>query len=116
MSNAAHPGATRSNLQTTGPLMGTGKSSLGLLGRLQLHIPGMWQNVDTGALPTLYATTSPDAQPDGYYGPDGKPFGLRGHAGAARRSQRAKDTAVAARLWDASVTLTGVSWGVTLPA
>ncbi|AGZ44698.1 SDR family oxidoreductase [Actinoplanes friuliensis] len=116
LSNAAHPGATRSNLQTTGPLMGTGKSSLGLLGRLQLHIPGMWQNVDTGALPTLYAATSPDAQPDGYYGPDGKPFGLRGHAGAARRSQRAKDTAVAARLWDASVALTGVSWGVTLPA
>jgi hypothetical protein len=31
-------------------------------------------------------------------------------AGPARRSPRAKDKAMAARLWDASVALTGVRW------
>jgi NAD(P)-dependent dehydrogenase (short-subunit alcohol dehydrogenase family) len=115
MSNAAHPGATRTNLQTSGPTLGTGRTDTGLFGRIQMHVPGMWQNVDTGALPTLYAATSPDAVADGYYGPDGI-FGLRGQAGVARRSARARDAAVAGRLWDASVALTGVTWAAGLPA
>jgi NAD(P)-dependent dehydrogenase (short-subunit alcohol dehydrogenase family) len=115
MSNAAHPGATRSNLQVTGPTLGTGRTGTGIGGWIQMHLPGMWQNVDTGALPTLYAATSPDAVADGYYGPDGA-FGLRGQAGVARRSARARDAAVAARLWDASVALTGVRWAASLPA
>jgi hypothetical protein len=54
-----------------------------------MHIPGMWQDVDTGALPTLFAATSPDAVPDGHYGPGGL-FGLRGQAGIAGRSKRAQ--------------------------
>jgi NAD(P)-dependent dehydrogenase (short-subunit alcohol dehydrogenase family) len=112
MSNAAHPGATRTNLQSSGPTMGTGRTRPGLGGRLGMRIPGMWQDVDTGALPTLVAATSPDAVPDGYYGPDG-PFGLRGQAEPARRSKRARDAAAAARLWDESVRMTGVSWVMT---
>ena len=115
MSNAAHPGATRTNLQSSGPTLGTGRTDAGLFGRIQMHIPGMWQNVDTGALPTLYAATSPDAIADGYYGPDGI-LGLRGQAGVARRSARARDAAVAGRLWDASVAITGVTWRAGLPA
>jgi hypothetical protein len=115
MSNAAHPGATRTNLQSSGPTLGTGRTDAGLFGRIQMHIPGMWQNVDTGALPTLYAATSPDAIADGYYGPDGI-FGLRGQAGVARRSARARDAAVAGRLWDASVAITGATWRAGLPA
>jgi hypothetical protein len=71
-----------------------------------MHILGMWQNVDTGALPSLFAATGPDAVPDGYYGPDG-PFGLRGQAGVARRSEHSRDAGVAAALWDRSVRLTG---------
>jgi NAD(P)-dependent dehydrogenase (short-subunit alcohol dehydrogenase family) len=115
LSNAAHPGATRSNLQVTGPTLGTGRTSPGVLGRLQMHIPGMWQNVDTGALPTLFAATSPDAVADGYYGPDGI-LGTRGQAGVARRSARARDAAMGTRLWDKSVALTGVTWGAGLHA
>ena len=115
LSNAAHPGATRSNLQVSGPTMGTGRSGLGLFGRIQMRIPGMWQEVDTGALPTLYAATSPDAARDGYYGPDNL-LGLRGQAGPARRSKRARDAVTARRLWDASVALTGVTWAAGLPA
>ena len=115
LSNAAHPGATRSNLQVSGPTMGTGRDRLGIFGRIQMRIPGMWQEVDTGALPTLYAATSPDARPDGYYGPDNL-LGLRGQAGPARRSARARDAVTAGRLWEASASLTGVTWGAGLPA
>ena len=114
-SNAAHPGATRTNLQVSGPTLGTGRTDMGLGSRLMMRFPGMWQNVDTGALPTLFAATSPAATPDGYYGPDG-PFGMRGQAGAARRSRRSRDTAVAARLWEASVAFTGVTWAATQTA
>ena len=110
LSNAAHPGATRTNLQSTGPNMGTDKTKDGLFTRLTMLVPGMWQDVDTGALPSLYAATSPDAVKDGYYGPDGL-LGTRGQAAkAVRRSARSRDVAMAARLWDASVALTGVTW------
>ena len=112
LSTAAHPGASRTNLQTTGPTMGTGRSEPSLLARLSLHIPGMWQDAAGGARPSLYAATSPAAQPGGYYGPQ-RFFGLNGPAGPARRSRRAQDTAMAARLWDASVALTGVTWAST---
>jgi hypothetical protein len=61
---------------------------------------------------TVFAATGAAARPDGYYGPDG-PFGLRGQTGPARRSKRAQDATAAARLWDESVRLTGVSWAVT---
>jgi NAD(P)-dependent dehydrogenase (short-subunit alcohol dehydrogenase family) len=115
LSNAAHPGATRTNLQVSGPTLGTGRTDMGLGSRLMMRFPGMWQNVDTGALPTLFAATSPAATPDGYYGPDG-PFGMRGQAGAARRSRRSRDTAVAASLWEASVAFTGVTWAATQTA
>jgi NAD(P)-dependent dehydrogenase (short-subunit alcohol dehydrogenase family) len=106
LSNAAHPGATRTNLQSSGPTLGTGRATPGLAGRLQMHIPGLWQDVDTGVLPTLFAATSPDAVGDGYYGPDG-PLGLRDGAGVAGRSRRSRDTAVAAALWERSLRLTG---------
>ncbi|MGX6605499.1 SDR family oxidoreductase [Micromonosporaceae bacterium Da 78-11] len=109
LSNAAHPGASHTNLQTSGPTMGTDRTSADLLTRLTMRVPGMWQDAAGGALPTLYAATSPDARPDGYYGPQ-KFLGMSGPAGPARRSRRARDTATAARLWDASVTLTGVRW------
>ena len=115
MSNAAHPGATRTNLQSTGPTLGTGRTEPGLLGRLGMRIPGMWQDVDTGALPSLFAAAGAQAVPDGYYGPDG-PFGMRGQAAPARRSKRSRNAAVAGRLWDASTALTGVSWAATQSA
>jgi len=106
-SNAAHPGATRTNLQSTGPNLGTAKTRDALLTRLTMLVPGMWQDVDTGALPSLFAATSPDAVKDGYYGPDGF-LGASGQPGIARRSARSRDVAMAGRLWDASVALTGV--------
>jgi NAD(P)-dependent dehydrogenase (short-subunit alcohol dehydrogenase family) len=103
LSTAAHPGFTRTNLQTTGPNLGRQRPrwspmQLGLL-------PS--QEVGTGTEPLLFAATDPAAVNGGYYGPTGR-FGLVGPTGAVRVNRRARDTAAAARLWRESERLTGV--------
>jgi NAD(P)-dependent dehydrogenase (short-subunit alcohol dehydrogenase family) len=104
MSNAAHPGYARTDLIPNGP--GTG----GLMGRLSMLLqPYASHSAAAGALPTLFAATSPKAQKAGYYGPDWF-YELKGLPVPARIMPRAKDAAVAARLWDVSETLTGVSF------
>src|SRR5262245_52475706 len=55
LSNAAHPGATYTNLQITGPNLGTSKTKRSLGMRLTGLIPGIWQEIPQGCLPTLYA-------------------------------------------------------------
>lgn len=62
-----------------------------------------------GAWPSLQAATAPDVEPGGYYGPQSF-WEARGAAGPARRSTRAQDADLAARLWQASVELTGIDW------
>ncbi|WBB67356.1 SDR family oxidoreductase [Micromonospora sp. WMMD812] len=109
LSNSAHPGAARTNLQSAGPSLGRGRTETPFSIRLTMRIPGFWQDVDQGALPTLYAATSPDATGGEYYGPDNV-FGLTGHPAVARKSRRARDTAVGERLWRESERLTGVSY------
>lgn len=50
---AAHPGATITNLQSTGPLRGRDPRSLrARLNGLQYRVPGLFQNVDQGILPS----------------------------------------------------------------
>jgi NAD(P)-dependent dehydrogenase (short-subunit alcohol dehydrogenase family) len=104
MSNAAHPGYARTDLFANGP--GTG-GLLGLLNRILQ--PTRSQSAAAGALPTLFAATSPQATPAGYYGPNGF-YELKGPPGPAKIMPQAKDTAAAARLWDISAALTGVSF------
>jgi NAD(P)-dependent dehydrogenase (short-subunit alcohol dehydrogenase family) len=65
-----------------------------------------------GAWPTLQAATRP-VTPGGYYGPTGFRE-IRGVSGEASRSSEAQDPAVAQRLWDVSVAMTGIDPG--LPA
>jgi hypothetical protein len=75
--------------------------------RLTAWIPGMWQEIPQGALPTLYAATSLQAVGAGYYGPGG--FGeLTGLPKAARVPRRATDEATAELLWQISEQLTRV--------
>ena len=104
MSNAAHPGYALTDLIANGP----GTKSLNyqlsrLFGLMLAH------SAAEGALPTLFAATSPYAAPAGYYGPKGT-FELIGAPGPARASERSKDTAVAARLWNVSEKLTGLAF------
>ena len=65
-----------------------------------------------GAMPTLYAATSPDAKSGGYYGPNG--FGeMRGSiVKPAAISPAARDTVTAARLWTMSEQMTGTSFSI----
>jgi NAD(P)-dependent dehydrogenase (short-subunit alcohol dehydrogenase family) len=113
LSTAAHPGFTRTNLQTSGPNLGRDKERWS---PLQLGTRFLSQEVQTGAEPLLYAATSPDAVNGAYYGP-GARGGLVGPTVLARPPRRARDAATAARLWAEAERLTGVSLsGVATPA
>jgi NAD(P)-dependent dehydrogenase (short-subunit alcohol dehydrogenase family) len=104
MSNAAHPGYARTDLITNGP------GARGVLSQInKLLGPLISHSAAEGALPTLFAATSPEAKAAGYYGPNGF-YELKGPPEPAKIMPRAKDVAVAARLWDVSAALTGVSF------
>jgi NAD(P)-dependent dehydrogenase (short-subunit alcohol dehydrogenase family) len=109
LSTAAHPGFTRTNLQTAGATLGRDKPKRTVFNSLQI-LPS--QDVGPGTEPLLYAATSPDAVNGGYYGPSGR-FGLVGPAATVRPPRRARDAATAARLWAESERLTGTALAVS---
>ena len=104
MSNAAHPGFARTDLIANGPGANSLMSQLG-----RFVQPLISQSAAEGALPTLFAATSPDAKLAGYYGPNGF-YEMKGPPVPAKIMPQAKDAASAARLWDVSAALTGVSF------
>jgi NAD(P)-dependent dehydrogenase (short-subunit alcohol dehydrogenase family) len=103
MSNAAHPGWARTDLITNGP--GSGLLSFAS----QFVAPVLSHSAESGALPILFAATSPDAKNGGYYGPNGL-YELKGSPAPATIMPQARETAAAARLWDISGQLTRVSF------
>jgi len=102
---AAHPGISRTDLLHNAPgrrsMMGITRSLLWFL----------FQPPTQGALPTLFAATSPDAVGGCYYGPD-RLGETRGHPAPARIPVQALDEAVAQRLWDTSEQMTGMRFPV----
>jgi NAD(P)-dependent dehydrogenase (short-subunit alcohol dehydrogenase family) len=93
---AAHPGWTATNLQRTS----------GLFRALNpLFAMKPWQ----GALPTLYAATADDASGGQYYGPDGLGE-MRGYPRPVGSSPASRDLETAARLWQISEQLSGVTY------
>lgn len=100
---AAHPGYTRTNLQTAGASLGRDKPRRAPGTGLPL-LPS--QAVEQGTEPMLYAATSPDAINGGYYGPSGF-MELVGPTRAARLNRRMRDDATSARLWALAEELTG---------
>jgi len=103
-SNSVHPGYAQ-----TGPIAngGGGRSPLPLLSKTLGGVIG--HSPEAGALPTLYAATEHRVKPGGFYGPQG-PFELAGPPGEAQIADKARDAAVAQRLWAESERLTGVRW------
>jgi NAD(P)-dependent dehydrogenase (short-subunit alcohol dehydrogenase family) len=100
---AAHPGYANTNLQSAagGPLARV----------LALANPFFAQSAAAGALPILCAATA--ALPGGsYVGPDG-PGERRGYPRLVAAAPAAHDLATAARLWEVSEALTGVSYELT---
>jgi NAD(P)-dependent dehydrogenase (short-subunit alcohol dehydrogenase family) len=112
VSNAAHPGFSKTNLQLSGPSQG--KESPTLLERFyrlsRQVTPFMWQEVDEGILPALYAATSPDAHGGAFYGPRGFYELAGGGVTDAKVPVRARSEADARRLWEVSEQLTGVTY------
>lgn len=98
---AAHPGYAATGLQsgTEGALM----KIAGAIGNALVA-----QSEEMGALPTLYAATQ-DLPGGSFIGPRGF-MNMRGYPGLDSPAPQALDAAVAAKLWDQSLALTGVSW------
>jgi NAD(P)-dependent dehydrogenase (short-subunit alcohol dehydrogenase family) len=111
VSNAAHPGFTKTNLQITGPGHGTsGTSALErFYGFTFRFMPFAYQEVEHGILPALYAATNVQANGGDYYGPSG--FGeIAGRAAEATVPKRARLAADTRRLWTLSEDLTGTTY------
>ena len=94
---AAHPGGTKTNLQ----------SNMSALWRPLLNL--IMQEPAMGALPTLYAATAPGVRGNDYYGPDGFQE-IRGYPARVDSSAPSQDVGVARQLWEESARLTGVHY------
>ncbi|TBC86830.1 SDR family NAD(P)-dependent oxidoreductase [Rhizobium leguminosarum] len=105
---AAHPGISRTDLLHNGP----GRRSV--QGLLRSFMWFLFQPVAQGALPTLFAATSPKARGGGYYGPD-RLGETRGHPTEAQIPRQAMEKHVAHRLWEISEALTGTSFNAQVP-
>jgi NAD(P)-dependent dehydrogenase (short-subunit alcohol dehydrogenase family) len=109
-SMAAHPGYAATNLQTSGPLLGSG-GPVALIKGLAMRAGNLVlaQSAEKGALPTLYAATVPDLPGAAFVGPDG-PGEMRGSPTPVGTSSAATDEQAAQRLWAVSEELTGVRY------
>ena len=112
MSDAAHPGLTKTNLQISGPSHGRAKPSVSerLYKFSWRFLPFMWQEIDEGILPALYAAASPGAEGGAFYGPRGIGELAGGGVKEAKVPTRATNDADNRRLWEVSEQLTGVTY------
>jgi NAD(P)-dependent dehydrogenase (short-subunit alcohol dehydrogenase family) len=108
---AAHPGVVYTDLFAT-----ASKLQQALL-KPRSRIINFWavQDVRMGALPALRAATDPSARGGDYFGP--RRYGLRrrfytGYPDRVEPSDRARDAALQARLWQVSEQLTGVPFRI----
>jgi NAD(P)-dependent dehydrogenase (short-subunit alcohol dehydrogenase family) len=107
ISVAAHPGYSATNLQLNGR-RGPERIVMTLANRF------IAQSAEIGALPILYAATSPGVPGGSYVGPDGAGE-MRGYPTLVQPSESAKDVAAAQRLWQISERSTGVRYELPEP-
>jgi len=106
ISLAVHPGYADTNLQTVGPAMTDSRLRLAVMRWANRKVA---QSAAMGALPTVYAATSPRVHGGDYIGPDGL-LGLRGFPRKAQSSAASHDGETARKLWLVSEELTGVHY------
>lgn len=104
VSMPVHPGVSVTNIVENGPGSKGPKMLI-----LKLLAPVLMQPDAAGALPTLYAATSPDAKGGEYIGPDGF-MEMKGAPVVVQPKPQGKDQAVAKKLWTVSEELTGVMY------
>jgi len=105
-SMAAHPGYAATHLQAVGPELG-GKALMGKI--MDVANAAFAQSAEQGALPQLFAATSPDAVGGCYYGPGGLAE-MRGAPQLVKPTSSALKTEEWARLWSVSEELTELSF------
>ena len=98
ISIVAHSGYAATNLQHTSWLF-------------SMLNPIMAQSQEMGALPILYAATSPEIHGGEYIGPDGF-LGQRGYPHRASSSRGSRDQDTAQHLWDVSEELTHIRFNM----
>lgn len=101
VSNAAHPGFTRTNLQTAGPSLGLDRPVARPVG---WPLPTVPPAEGTGSI--LFAAADPAALPGAYYGPR---FLLRGDPHRAGLTRRMRNDTEAARLWSVAEDITSTA-------
>jgi hypothetical protein len=92
----------------SGPQLGGGGIFAHVMG---MAAPFTGQPAALGALPVLRAATDPGARGGDYFGPRG-PGEIAGAPRRVRYTRAARDIPLAGRLWQASETLTGVTFPV----
>ena len=103
---AAHPGYASTHLQAAGPEL----SGQALMGRLMDVANNVFaQSADQGALPQLFAATSPDAVGGCYYGPSGLGE-MRGAPCLVQPTSSALKSDEWRQLWSVSSELTELSF------
>lgn len=100
---AAHPGISRTDLLHNAP----GRWSV--IGTVRTLLWFLFQPAAQGALPALFAATSPQARGGAYYGPD-RLSETRGYPAAAKVPPQALDAGASARLWTISEQMTGLTF------
>ena len=98
ISNASHPGWTRTNLQRNVLFF-------------RVLNPFLSMKPSKGALSMLYAATAPEAEGGKYYGPGGL-FEIKGYPKEAKSNDTSHDLETAKRLWELSEELTGISYSI----
>ncbi|MFI9839063.1 oxidoreductase [Nonomuraea sp. NPDC051941] len=111
-SMAVAPGLTRTNVLTGGANSGRGRL-YAALARLLVRVA--FRPTPEGAKTSLYAATAPDLPGGSYIVPDG-PLQLRGEPTGRTRERAIRDMATAARLWQLSERLTGVTYALSAAA
>jgi NAD(P)-dependent dehydrogenase (short-subunit alcohol dehydrogenase family) len=104
LSTTAHPGYTRTNLQSSGANLGRDGKPKAPVERTILPSQG----VEVGTEPLLFAATSQNAEQGAYYGPSGA-LGLIGPTKKTRLPRSARRAGVADRLWSVAEKLTGTT-------
>ncbi|WP_431074067.1 SDR family oxidoreductase [Microbacterium phyllosphaerae] len=105
----SHPGVAPTNLLAAQPELGrstqtTSRRVIDALSRRGV----LFGTAETAGLPALYAATAADAVGGGFYGPSGLGH-LGGGPGLQKLYSRLRDDTAAARIWQISEELTGVT-------
>ena len=110
LSNAAHPGMSKPDLQLREQPGTKPSRDERLLKLSQKLMPFMWQEIDEGIKPALYAATAPHAEGGAFYGPHGLFEAAGGGVQEAKIPVGAENAEDARQLWEISEKLTAVTY------